>query len=122
MPTTSASGFPLFLFLHIIISYRPSVVVALLPLWLTPLPDQRERSNVPSQLLDVALAEACQTRKEERLLQYLRGAGGIGKVYKFLTRQVLFLRGNGVDMFQEAVGILLNLMLAVGGVEHGAEG
>ena len=35
---------------------------------------------------------------------------------------MLFLRGDGVNALQEAVGILLNLMLAVGGVEYGAEG
>ena len=77
---------------------------------------------VPGQLLDVALTEACQTREEEGLLQYLRGARGISKIDKLLTRQVLLFRGDGVDAFQESVGILDNLVLAVGRVEHGAEG
>ena len=76
---------------------------------------------VPGQLLDVALAQTCQTRKEEGLLQHLRGTGGIGKVHKFLTRKMLLLRGDGVDALQKAVGILHNLVLAVGGMEHGAE-
>ena len=73
---------------------------------------------VPSQLFDVALAESRQTRKEESLLQHLRGTGGVGKIDKFLTRQVLFLRGDGVDALQEAIGILHNLVLAVGSMEH----
>ena len=76
---------------------------------------------VPCQLLDVALAQTCQTRKEEGLLQHLRGTGGVGKVHKFLTRKMLLLRGDGVDALQEAIGILQNLVFAVGGMEHGTK-
>ena len=35
---------------------------------------------------------------------------------------MLLFRGDGVDALQEAIGILDNLVLAVGRVEHGAEG
>ena len=34
----------------------------------------------------------------------------------------LFFRGDGVDALQEAVGILHDLVLTIGGVEDGAEG
>ena len=44
---------------------------------------------VPCQLLDVALAEASQTRKEEGLLQHRRGTWCVGQIDKFLTRQLL---------------------------------
>ena len=40
---------------------------------------------IPRQLLDVALAQARQTRKKEGLFQHLRGARCIGEVDKFLT-------------------------------------
>ena len=77
---------------------------------------------VPSQVFDVAFAQASQTRKEEGLLQHRRGTWCVGQIDKFLTRQVLLFRGNGVDALQKAVGILHNLVLAVGGMEHGTEG
>ena len=77
---------------------------------------------VPGQLLDVALAQACQTREEESLLQYFRGTWGVGEIDKLLTGKMLLLRGDGVDTLQEAVGILQDLALSVGSVEDGAEG
>ena len=77
---------------------------------------------VPGQLLDVALAQTCQTRKEEGLLQYLRGTGGISEIYKLLTRKMLLFRGDSVNALQESVGILDYLVLSVGSVKHGTEG
>ena len=77
---------------------------------------------VPCQLLDVAFAQACQTREEESLFQDLRRTWCIGEIDKLLTRKMLLLRGDSVDTLQESVGILHNLVLSVGGMEYGAEG
>ena len=60
--------------------------------------------------------------EEECFLQYWFLAVGVGKLYEFRLREVFLLRWNGVYPVKEAIGILLDLVVAVGCVEHGTEG
>ena len=77
---------------------------------------------LPCQCLDVALSEASEAGEEECFLQHRFLAVGVGKLYEFRLREVFLLRWNGVYPVKEAIGILLDLVVAVGCVEHGTEG
>ena len=71
---------------------------------------------VPRQCLDIALSESREARKKERLFKFRLVARSASQPHEFGLRQMLLLGGNTVDFLQKTVGILLNLVLAVGGV------